>query len=127
MIRLYRFIAAQMGPSGSGKTTLLDVLAGRKTQGEVEGDILFSAQKPTINFLRRFTRYVEQFDTLLGILTVREMLLYTAEMKRPVSEPMSKKEAIVDKYINVLGLEVCKDTKIGSSLSRCLVHSADLF
>ena len=116
-----------MGPSGSGKTTLLDVLAGRKTQGEVAGDILFSAQKPSINFLRRFTGYVEQFDTLLDILTVREMLLYTAEMKRPVSEPMSKKEAIVDKYINVLGLEVCKDTKIGSSLSRCLVHSADLF
>ena len=108
-----------MGPSGSGKTTLLDVLAGRKTQGEVAGDILFSAQKPSINFLRRFTGYVEQFDTLLDILTVREMLLYTAEMKRPVSEPMSTKEAIVDKYIDVLGLEVCKDTKIGNSLNRC--------
>jgi ABC-type transporter Mla maintaining outer membrane lipid asymmetry ATPase subunit MlaF len=114
----------QMGPSGSGKTTLLDVLAGRKTQGEVTGDILFSAQKPSINFLRRFTGYVEQFDTLLDILTVREMLLYTAEMKRSVKEPLSVKEAIVDKYISVLGLDVCKDTKIGNSMNRfaCYYH-----
>lgn len=27
--------------------------------------------------------YVEQFDTLVGTLTVRDMLLYTAELKRP--------------------------------------------
>jgi ATP-binding cassette, subfamily G (WHITE), member 2 len=35
----------------------------------------------------RYTGYVEQFDTLLGMLTVEEMLMYTAELKRPVSEP----------------------------------------
>ena len=73
-----------MGPSGSGKTTLLDILAGRKTTGTIEGEVLFAATKPSTNFLRRFTGYVEQFDTLLDILTVREMLLYTAELKRPV-------------------------------------------
>ena len=28
--------------------------------------------------------YVEQFDTLLAELSVREMLMYTAELKRPV-------------------------------------------
>ena len=76
--------SAQMGPSGSGKTTLLDILAGRKTTGTIEGEVLFAATKPSTNFLRRFTGYVEQFDTLLDILTVREMLLYTAELKRPV-------------------------------------------
>ena len=27
--------------------------------------------------------YVEQFDTLLPELTVKEMLMYTAELKRP--------------------------------------------
>lgn len=70
-----------MGPSGSGKTTLLDVLAGRKTQGEISGDIRFATYPPTSRFLRRYTGYVEQFDTLLESLTVREMLLYTAELK----------------------------------------------
>lgn len=71
-----------MGPSGSGKTTLLDVLAGRKTQGEIKGSIEFAATSPTKMFLRRYTGYVEQFDTLLHIFTVYEMLLYTAELKR---------------------------------------------
>ena len=50
-----------MGPSGSGKTTLLDVLAGRKTQGETRGEVQFAGVRPTVEFLRRFTGYVEQF------------------------------------------------------------------
>lgn len=60
-----------MGPSGSGKTTLLDVLAGRKTVGSMSGELLFGGVRPTPAFLRRYTGYVEQFDTLVGILTVR--------------------------------------------------------
>ena len=48
-------------PSGSGKTTLLDVLAGRKTVGQLEGAVAFAGNKPTPQFLRRFTGYVEQF------------------------------------------------------------------
>eukprot|EP01025_Chloroclados_australasicus_P023816 TRINITY_DN2402_c0_g1_i2.p1 TRINITY_DN2402_c0_g1~~TRINITY_DN2402_c0_g1_i2.p1 ORF type:complete len:652 (-),score=93.43 TRINITY_DN2402_c0_g1_i2:504-2429(-) len=111
-------MTALMGPSGSGKTTLLDLLAGRKTQGNVTGEILFRGQKPSLSFLRRYTGYVEQFDTLLGTLTVREMLLYTAELKRPVDEPYESKSRVVDDVINKLALTVCKDTVIGSALSR---------
>lgn len=44
----------QMGPSGSGKTTLLDLLAGRKNSGTIEGEILFSGNKPSQQFLRRY-------------------------------------------------------------------------
>ena len=33
-------LTALMGGSGAGKTTLMDVIAGRKTQGEITGDIL---------------------------------------------------------------------------------------
>ena len=80
-----------MGPSGSGKTTLLDVLAGRKTQGTISGDIAFSNHRPTKMFLRRYTGYVEQFDTLLGILTVKEMMMYTAELKVSHSLPFSER------------------------------------
>jgi ABC-type lipoprotein export system ATPase subunit len=56
-----------MGPSGSGKTTLLDLLAGRKTQGETSGSILYGAQAPTRALLRRATGYVEQFGELLWV------------------------------------------------------------
>lgn len=59
-------------------------------------------------------RYVEQFDTLIGLLTVREMLLYTSELKRPMSEPLSSKEAAVDDLLQKLALVPCKDVKIGS-------------
>ncbi len=33
-------LTALMGGSGAGKTTLMDVIAGRKTQGDITGDIL---------------------------------------------------------------------------------------
>lgn len=62
-----------MGPSGSGKTTLLDVLAGRKTTGRTEGLVTFGGVRPTPAFLRRYTGYVEQFDTLIPVLTVHEV------------------------------------------------------
>ena len=35
-------LTALMGVSGSGKTTLMDVLAGRKTNGYIEGGITIS-------------------------------------------------------------------------------------
>ena len=74
--------------SGSGKSTLLDILAQRKTVGKVTGEVLIAGQKPTQTFLRRYSGYVEQFDTLLPVLTVYEMLLYTAELKQPRSVPL---------------------------------------
>lgn len=36
------------------------MLAGRKNQGVTEGTIAFAGQKPTPQFLRRYTGYVEQ-------------------------------------------------------------------
>ena len=91
-----QILPQSQGPSGSGKTTLLDLLAGRKTTGKATGDILFAGNRPTRPFLRRYTGYVEQFDTLLPILTVEEMLMYTAELKRPRSESRATKRAAVE-------------------------------
>jgi len=67
--------------SGSGKSTLLDILAQRKTVGKLKGQVLIAGYPPTQTFLRRYAGYVEQFDTLIPVLTVHEMLLYTAELK----------------------------------------------
>jgi len=65
----------------SGKSTLLDILAQRKTVGKLKGQVLIAGYPPTQTFLRRYAGYVEQFDTLIPVLTVHEMLLYTAELK----------------------------------------------
>ena len=63
-------LTALMGPSGCGKTTLLDVLAGRKTVGEISGDARYGVEPASREFLRRFAAYVEQADTLIPELTV---------------------------------------------------------
>ncbi|KAK9845354.1 hypothetical protein WJX81_004187 [Elliptochloris bilobata] len=111
-------MSAVMGPSGSGKSTLLDLIAGRKTIGELQGDILFSGIRPTQAFLRRYTGYVEQFDTMLPELSVREMLLYTAELKCALSEPLAGKRQRVAALLERLALQTCADTTIGDALSR---------
>ena len=68
--------------------------------------------------LVRASGYVEQFDTLLAELTVREMLLYTAELKCPLSESLAKKQQRVDTLLETLALERCASTMIGDSLAR---------
>lgn len=111
-------MTALMGPSGSGKTTLLDILSGRKNIGVTTGQISFSGSTPSRAFLRRFTGYVEQFDTLLAILTVREMLMYTAELKRHMEEPYAEKLEAVNALLDKLALRTCENVKIGSKESK---------
>eukprot|EP00889_Picochlorum_renovo_P008115 jgi/Picre1/35145/NNA_002607.t1 len=107
-----------MGPSGCGKTTLLDILSSRKEVGSLEGEVKFGGIKPTPMFLRRYTGYVEQFDTLVPILTTEEMLRYTAELKLEMHVSSSDKQAAVDDVIQKLGLESCRKVLIGSNLAR---------
>jgi len=57
-------------------------------------------------------------DTLVEQLTVREMLLYTAEMKLEMSVSMTHKRKRVDQLLKDLALEVCQNVRIGSTLSR---------
>ncbi|CAL5220625.1 g2668 [Coccomyxa viridis] len=112
------YLTALMGPSGSGKTTLLDVLAGRKTVGTINGTVVYAGHKASRSFLRRYTGYVEQFDTLLDNLTVEEMLMYTAEMKNPVRDSLASKKAKVALVMEQLALTSCKSVKIGNALDR---------
>ena len=73
---------AIIGPNGAGKTTLLNVLAGRTTTSiQVSGDVVIARAKPTDVVRKRYTGYCEQHDSLIDVLSVREMLEYTAELK----------------------------------------------
>ena len=109
---------ALMGTSGSGKTTLMDVLCQRKTSGRTEGRVMFGGIEPTTQFLRRYCGYVEQFDTLVPILTVEEMFLYTAQLKLELNTPEEEKKAAVEDVIETLGLEQCRTVLIGSQMAR---------
>lgn len=111
-------LTALMGPSGSGKSTLLDVLAGRKTAGTMDGTVSFNGRPPTRDDLRFTVGYVEQFDTLVGELTVENMLRYTAALKLPASATAKEREDRVEEVIAMLDLESCRKTVIGSQLMR---------
>lgn len=46
------------------------------------------------------------------------MLMYTAELKRPLSEPLSSKREAVDQLLEKLNLSRCRDVKIGNPLNK---------
>eukprot|EP01135_Chromosphaera_perkinsii_P000930 Nk52_evm28s153 gene=Nk52_evmTU28s153 len=110
-------MTALMGPSGAGKSTLLDVIAGRKNQGTVEGELLFNG-KPRRHDFKRMCGYVEQMDNLLPTLTPRELLYYTAKLRLPAATPEEKIQERVEQVISQLGLDVCADTVIGDGENR---------
>ena len=57
-------------------------------------------------------------DTLISTLTVEEMLMYTARLKRPITESRESKQAAVDQLLAQLGLTGCKDVRIGDPLQK---------
>ena len=57
-------------------------------------------------------------DTLLDNLTVEEMLMYTAELKCPMSESLASKREKVGSIIDQLALGGCRGVRIGNTLAR---------
>ena len=110
-------MTALMGPSGAGKSTLLDVIAGRKQVGTITGDLLFNGKERRKDF-KRICGYVEQKDILLGALTVRLLLLYTARLRLPYSVSEEVKKARVEEVIEQLDLHNCADVVIGTAQTR---------
>ncbi|XP_016088397.1 ATP-binding cassette sub-family G member 2-like [Sinocyclocheilus grahami] len=107
---------AIMGPTGSGKTSLLDVIAGRKDpKGLKSGQVLVDNTIVTSD-LRLCSAYVVQNDILMGTLTVRENLAFSANLRLSRKEYSSAdKQMRVDSVIQELGLKDCADTKMCSN------------
>lgn len=78
----------------------------------------FGGCVPSPAFLRRYTGYVEQSDTLIPNLTVEEMLHYTCELKSPPDEAKETKRTRVASAIEALVLKSCANTPAGSALQR---------
>lgn len=76
---------AIMGPSGSGKTTLLNALAHRiaAAGATTTGDILVNGQPANLALIRDLSAYVEQEDSLIGSLTVKETMVFAARLALP--------------------------------------------
>lgn len=108
---------AILGPTGCGKTTTLDILADRKDMSRVTGYIMVDGAKTPSNF-KRMTGYVVQHDVVMGILTVRENIYFSAALRLPSSMSGDEKKEKVDKLIHELGLSKVADSKVGTDLIR---------
>jgi ABC-type multidrug transport system ATPase subunit len=58
--------------------------------------------------------YVTQDDNLIGTLTVRETIGYSALLRLPDKMPREDKRALVEGTIVEMGLQDCADTVIGN-------------
>lgn len=82
------------------------------------GEIRMNGQpipiKQRAKVFKQFSGYVMQNDCLLGCLTVRETLLFYADMRLPRSMSREKKERRVDQVIEELGLKKIEHSRIGN-------------
>lgn len=110
-------LTAILGSSGSGKTTMLNTLAYRMGGGRLRttGDILYNGS-PKISSIR--SAYVMQQDVLLPTLTVRETLLYAAELRLPPPTSAEERHRVVEDVILELGLKECANTRIGNNVHK---------
>jgi len=110
-------MCALMGESGAGKTTLMDVIALRKGGGDISGDVLLNGYPQESIAFRRCSGYVEQFDVQSAELTVRETILFSAQLRLDPTNPVCTEgvmDAFVDNIINILELTPDTGKLVGS-------------
>ena len=95
----------------------MDVLAMRKTSGEITGEICLNGHPQEEMSFRRCTGYVEQFDLQTPQLTIRETMLFSAKLRLEETDPAVTKESIenfVDQTLAMLELTNEQDLQVGS-------------
>ncbi|KAK2852334.1 hypothetical protein Q7C36_007535 [Tachysurus vachellii] len=108
---------AILGPTGSGKSSFLDVLAARKDPSGLSGEVLIDGATQPSNF-KCLSGYVVQDDVVMGTLTVRENLRFSAALRLSSSVKQKEKEARVNRLISELGLSKVADRRVGTQLIR---------
>ncbi|XP_060030117.1 broad substrate specificity ATP-binding cassette transporter ABCG2-like [Erinaceus europaeus] len=108
---------AILGPTGGGKSSLLDVLAARKDPQGLSGDVLINGKPRPANF-KCISGYVVQDDVVMGTLTVRENLQFSAALRLPETMTMGEKNQRVCQILQELGLDNVADSKVGTQFTR---------
>jgi ABC-type multidrug transport system ATPase subunit len=106
-----------MGSSGAGKTTLMDVLALRKSSGEIAGEVRLNGHLQDEQSFRRCTGYVEQFDTQTAQLTIRETCEFSAKLRLESTDPAvttKSTKRFIDQTLDMLELTPIQDLVVGT-------------
>ena len=96
---------------------LMDVLAMRKSSGEIHGEVRLNGHLQEDMSFRRATGYVVQFDTQTPQLTIRETCDFSAKLRLDESNSAVTPESIskfVDQTLEMLELSVCQDLQVGT-------------
>ncbi|XP_065840256.1 protein white-like isoform X2 [Oscarella lobularis] len=107
-------LLAVMGASGAGKSTFMNVLSGRNLSGlDVSGSVFYNGSNAS-GVSGTVTAYVQQEDLFIGTLTVREHIVFHANLRlggKKYTKQM--RSARVEQVIDELGLTKCASTLIG--------------
>jgi ABC-type multidrug transport system ATPase subunit len=110
-------VTAIIGGSGSGKTSLLNQMSGRMKGSRLSasGRTLFNGSQDASSIR---SAYVVQTDFLLPTLTVRETLMYAAQLRLPPSLSQNERNKLVEQVILELSLKEAAHTRIGNHEHR---------
>ncbi|MDW8224272.1 MAG: ATP-binding cassette domain-containing protein [Gemmatales bacterium] len=94
-----------LGPSGSGKSMLLRSLAGIRSlaSGMIRCSELPEIQED-INYYRRLVAYIPQDDVVYPVLTIRENLEFTAELRLAHMVDKQEQKQRVEAALDLFGL-----------------------
>ncbi|KAL2496467.1 ABC transporter G family member 10 [Forsythia ovata] len=109
-------ITAIAGPSGAGKTTLLEIVAGKISLRKVSGEVMVNDHPMHIDSFRRLSGYVTQDEVLFPLLTVEEILTYSALLRVPGGKTVAKHR--VKMLMKELGLDHIAGSRIGEGSSH---------
>ncbi|XP_051135572.1 pleiotropic drug resistance protein 1-like isoform X2 [Andrographis paniculata] len=106
-------LTALMGVSGAGKTTLMDVLAGRKTGGYIDGNIMISGYPKKQETFARISGYCEQNDIHSPCVTVYESLIFSAWLRLSPEINSDTRKAFVENVMELVELTALRDGLVG--------------
>ncbi len=92
-------------------------MADRKDPRGLSGQVLVDGCSPPPSF-KYIVGYVVQDDIISGTLTVRENLMFSANVRLPNDISKDERKERVTQVIHDLGLESCADTKMGTEFVR---------
>jgi ABC-type lipoprotein export system ATPase subunit len=121
--RCHQLVVTQalLGPSGAGKSTLMDMLAQRKSTGQLSGTVLVDGLPAESSFIRS-TAYVPQNDNFVPVMTTLEVMQFYAGIILPRDWTTARRAARVNEVLTDMGLAHAHKTLVGGQSPGGLMH-----